>query len=542
MTTNEPSFQSLFSQFDEVAERGTQPLPPPSTALTHSRAPDLWTRLVRAAVQGWGLVAIFLALELAVLASGKELVLSLMGLLLATFLATPLLGARPMAQPLRWAGVLLLATVLATGFASLARWPVYLASSFNAPLSALVLATCSVVEKATAPSLLATLAVTTALLYAGGRMLSRSHPWIETRVPRRPWRQALSLGTLGLLLGLLAALPLLHSRLWNQPWMAQVKLPRPGSSSQSFSRAGDLSAILTGRQAREDVDFASAVRGLSKEEFLQKASQAGQYLSETRELTVVDLAALAELLNRGLTEAPEPRLEELFWSAYLHAFRNELGWQMGWQATMGLRRFVLPELCNTTGSPQMLETWSRRLDQLVIIKPVARRATDALFLERLSQYRPGFPNSLGHRAEFQRPLHLFGLPTRWKPADLALEAERSLALLVYSRLRREISETELLRPEVQLAPPYTRNRLFDQPLKELYASITTENSFPFAAADAQLFGIILELKKARLENGIYPASWQVPPELEYESSGPSARLRTPRVLRTSHLHFDETLR
>lgn len=538
----EESMEGLFAQFDQVAEKGPGPsVAVSATNLTHSRAPSLATRLVRWILQGSGLMVLYLTVFFLIVGRPQEILLESIGLIIIAMLVAPLMGARPLAHPGRWALLLMLVSVLAAVDTAIARWPFFLAQSTGAPVSAMVLAACEVAERATAP--LTVLGCITAgfVLMWLGRMLAKANPWLETRARWKSWRRVLGLSSVGLIAGIAVALPLLHRITWSQDWLLENKAHLPTAVPQAYSSPGDLSSIFLGQPATGKVDASTTIDKLTRIELVKKMSSAADYLESNKPLTVTDLPFIKQLMMRGELEQQDSEIDRFLWAAYVRAFHKQLDFQAGTIATRVLRQTLLHRLAGSPENSEELAMWEKRGDSLLVLKPVSQRGADALFLERLGTYRPGFPSPLLTRPEFHRPLRLFGIETPWTPAALSLDAERTLAVLVFSHRRNDLAPKNT-GYERLLLPPFTHIDLFDATLYDLFTAVTDEQPYHYAADDEALFWTVLQLKKKKLKSGRFPATYNTSDKLEYHSDGGTARLTFKDVPDTSHLHFDETLR
>lgn len=131
----EESLEGLFEQFDEIVDSKEPPAIPADSRLTRSRVPSLTARGLRWVLQGGGLLATLLLLVLVNIVEPREWLGNLLGLSAVVFIASPLLGQGPLAQPLRWFNVTFLALALSIVPASFSRWPGMLAESNAAPVS-----------------------------------------------------------------------------------------------------------------------------------------------------------------------------------------------------------------------------------------------------------------------------------------------------------------------------------------------------------------------------------------------------------------------
>lgn len=521
MQDQEETFEGLFAQFDPVVDDGPRPTANTNLALTASRRPGPRERVVRWIVQGNGMLTMFLIAFLATVIDLQEIGVSVFGALLVSALFAPLLGRRPLAQPVRWSVMALMSAALVTLAASAARFFVVLHDSRSAPMSALVSALCSVLSQAASlrGALLCLLLV--GLSLALTRWLSQSHPWLETRPERRAWRRPVSLALVGLLGGSLFTLPLFHHMLWNQPWLVASGLEMQSPRDVAYSQPNDLGGLLSLPEgfARQGDHF----QGFSLTPAQSAAATA--YLSQGRPLTVRDHRAIREITRASLNLG-KPFETDLLWQIYLRAYDREVNPYWESSASALLRHRILPTFAQTATSAALLETWDERLERLQVIKAVSKGATDRLFLERLQDYSPTLYQNAFQRADYERPLHLFGLDTGWAPAALALDAERSLALLIYSHRRRLFDQPGFLR-EPALAPPYTPLSLFgEESLHRLFGSVNNKVTRPEFQQDNNLLQDVWNLKKQKLETGRFPSNPDLHSDLPYRSTGATAHLKT----------------
>ncbi len=512
---DDDTFEGLFSQFDPLVQAGPKPIANTGLALTASRRPGPRERLVRWIVQGNGLLLGFLVAFLATLISLREIGLSALGVLLIGALITPLLGRRPLAQPVRWSVMALLAAALATGVASFARFFVLLHDSRSAPMSAGVSALCSVLSQAASPQGAAVVGLMVLLSLAVARWLAATHPWLETRPERRAWRRPVSLALLGLIGGTLFTLPLFHHMLWNQPWIRKSGLEGQMAIDIVYGQPDDLGGLLDLQDGGgpEDLDLPPA-----------QAAAATTYLAQGRPLTVRDHHVIREIMAQSLRQA-KPYQADLLWQIYLRAYDREVS--PYWESTASalLRHRVLPAFAETPTSEALLKTWDERLERLTVIKAVSKEAVDRLFLERLQDYSPTLYQNAFQRADYERPLHLFGFNTGWTPAALALDAERSLALLIYSHRRRLFDQPGFLR-EPALAPPYTPLSLFgEDSLYRLFGSVNNKVANRDLQEDNDLLQDVWNLKAERLKTGRFPSNPDLHSHLTYRSLGATAQLK-----------------
>lgn len=508
--TDQDTFEGLFAQFDEVVESGeSPPMAISTTNLTHSRAPSLGTRLIRWLLQGSGVMVIYLTFFLVLIARPEEFLVDTVGLLVIVGLLSPLMGPRPLAHPWRWAMLVATTSALAALVAALAHWLSFVMQA--PPLTALVLSLCELGEKTTSPRILLLCALAGTLVFGMARRLAAANPWIETRGRWRPWRRTLGLSALGLLAGLVVGLPILYQVTWSQAWIVATHHRLPAGQPQAFSTSGDLATILTGHPAGDDFQAQTIVNALRRPQLLEALPLCTAYLEGPNPLTVSDLSLLTALMSRCEVESLDSTGESFLWAAYGRAYHNELGLRGGMLATRIFRQTLLRPLCSTAATAEMLEDWGKRAETMVVLKPASQAGADWFFLDHLSSYRPGTPSPFLNQARLHRPLKLFGLQTPWTPASLAVDAERTLAVLIYSYRRDEIDRNKSAADV--LAPPYTSSGLFDQPLWELFTSVTDEHPYRYAADDEALLRTILTLKEARLQTGYYPPAPDIPETL-----------------------------
>lgn len=516
---DDDTFEELFSQFDPLVQDGPRPVANTGLALTASRRPGPGERLVRWIVQGNGLLTLFLLAFLATLIDVREVGLSALGVLLVSALIAPLLGRRPLAQPVRWTVMALLAAAGVTLVAATARFFVLLHDSRSAPVSAMVSALCSVLSRATSPSGGAPrTAVLIVLSLVLARWLATAHPWLETRPERRAWRRPASLALLGLIGGTLFTLPLFHHMLWNQPWVvkARAELGPSATRDVAYGRPDDIVGRLS-------LPEGSNLEGLALTP--TQAKTIVTYLAQGRTLTVRDHHALRTIINHSLREA-RPYSNDLLWQIYLRAYDREFAPYWETAASALLRHRIFPALAQESTSEALLKTWHDRLERLEVIKPVSKEAVDDLFFERLQDYSPALYQDALQRADYERPLRLFGFSTGWTPAALATDAERSLALLIYSHRRRLFDQPGFLR-EPALAPPYTPLSLFgEDSLYRLFGSVSNKVGNHDLQVDGRLLRDLWKLKQQKLETGRFPSNPDLHASLSYRASGATARLET----------------
>lgn len=367
----EESLEGLFEQFDEIVDSKEPPAIPADSRLTRSRVPSLTARGLRWVLQGGGLLATLLLLVLVNIVEPREWLGNLLGLSAVVFIASPLLGQGPLAQPLRWFNVTFLALALSIVPATFSRWPGMLAESNAAPVSVYIASACSVLEQATSPTtLLLTLALAVGLFFLS-QALSHANPWIESRARRSPWRRVLSLALLGTILGGLLALPLGHQALWGQSWIVELaKGPWISPPSVPYSRPGDLGGLILGRDASSEEDLdTKLVLELSDPDLDTATQKAAQYLQQAPALTIADRLIIIRLMRRCLEAPRGASVSEFLWQAYLLVHHDRLTPSMNTLATEALRRQVLPALCQSETTPELLTLWQQRSEELLVLKP-----------------------------------------------------------------------------------------------------------------------------------------------------------------------------
>lgn len=516
---DDESLEDLFTQFDDVVEAGEKPSPPPSTTLTHSRAPSLWTRFVRWTVQGSGPLVAYVALFLVAVGRHFEMVGDALGLCLVVFVAAPLLGQRPLAQGRRWALVAGLATLLAACLATLVRWPSLLMEGAEAPLASLVLAGCSVVETATSPLTLLWCLLTGTALFWLGRRLASANPWVETRPGGRAWRRTASLALGGLFLGVTLSLPLLHYVLWQQSWMLQAQTPAPKVARESAPN--DLISLILSEPTASVQDIESTIKSWDRKTLLSQAAKTTAYLTENRALTSHDLTALEGMLARCSRDDEDPNgvLGEFAWQAYRRALRGELGRGPSFLAGAALRKQALSTLSASSGANVAL--WQQRALEMTNPRTVTREEIDGVFLRKLAVHTPGY-TMLSH-AKYEQPLRLFGLNSRWSPRALALEAERTWALLLYSHRRQSLTSPRGF--SLGLHSPYSGMLFFDLPVQKLMGKVVGDLPYQGFSYDKQLLEAILELNAIKAATGAYPTAYpKLPDGFSYQGGGATAHI------------------
>ena len=515
--TEQEGFSDVFAQFDELAEAGSKPALPPSNPYTRQRSPGLYARAQGWLVDGRGLLLGCLLAFVAVLSPLPSLVPNLLFALVVYGWACPLLGRRPLAQPVRFFlltlacdAALVAASVFTLGAQRVAQPP-------NSLAFALCTAFFDQTQRACAPWSLGVVVAAFVGSMLFGRRLAQRTPWLETKAPTYRLRRVLSLLVGGLAASGAVLLPFLPTLAVYQAWIpaAQKRIESRTSLPPDPKTWKDVTAALPGWDT--PVHLTEVV---SDDDLGAAQARVAERLRQYRPVDFSDKVLLRALLERTLQmSSASQESAELAWAVY---FLDEQSFSRLRRDDADVRKLVarhlMPMMADAASTPEWVELWSARISAGFgnPTEEELQADVDGRFMRALTE-RLGAWN------------HVYQT-VRWgdhRAADhpaarAALELEKTFFLLHYGYTRRAamgsgVSPVSSLWPERFLWPLVGN---FYGPLRWQFVH---EREIQSALED------LVKLKTERARNGVFPAN----PELsrlndwEYECLGKTARLRLP---------------
>ncbi len=483
--SEENEFESLFAEFDGAVEAGPPPEVPESFVYTRTRGLGAWDRLSRWLVQGPGLLLIFFLFFIYSIAKEPEMGLNLVGVLLTLWVVSPLLGKRPLAHPLRVAGLLLPAFLMLGTSVIIVRCGIENVELFKNPLVYFTRVGINVVEAATEPKVALSIVAAALGLLILGRFLATRNPWLDGSFNPPRWRKVTSLLLLGLMFGSLATVPIAYKVAWGQSWM---NAPMPAEANFppiKNSEPGDLGDQFPLYRIDSVPESEQSIR--------EKLKAATHRLDTSITLTRADYNLINALADYGRqTEAQDSDLTDFAWAGFTHQAR-------GGMSNNRLHKAFAKHVLVPLGQSSELSSWKKKIAALPPTTTYQWSQLDSALAKDIKE--------TGDRSARHRPnLRLFGMETPFNTGTLIWRVETTPQLLLYIHARHRRTPSELVK------------RLFRNdyiwPLDESWDSlfrpiITSLRELPGAQdhdylRNRELLDLIVKLRTDKAKNGRYP--------------------------------------